>query len=187
MTAQRSSRTPHAPKRAISRDALTGQRLQPDGLFLRVSSERLDNPPSRLDYQDGFRADEAPCPIRLHTPEVEFGGLGGHTFARQFARYLSSGLAAAHANAAYAQRAWWVDAYGRRRVLARFIRDDGPDAGALAYRVALAITSGYLSYDEVTAETRQNAKWVSTQAMRANIYAEEPAVRVVRMIERRRA
>jgi len=172
-----------ATVRAIPRDAVTGEPLQRGTPRYRLHTDRLDNPRGvRL----GDEAETSPQPVRLHTATVEHGGLGGHCFARQFAQYLARVKPAAVLIAEYERRFWWAGAYGRRRVEARFIRRDGLERGGKAYRVALALASGYTDYATAAAETGHTPNWLAWQVERAEKFAREPAgaIRVVRPIER---
>lgn len=169
---------------ATPRDAITGEPLYHDGLVMRVSSERLDNAYNIRRYGD--EPETTPCPTRLHTATVEYGGLGGHTFARAFAVYLARVKPVSVTLAEMERRFWWASAYGRRRVEARFVRRDGLDGGGRCYRVALALASGYTDYATAATETGHTSNWLAWQVERAERFAHEPSghIRVVRPIER---
>ena len=174
------------PTLAQPRDTLTGEPLRRGSLRLRVTSERLD-----ASAQPDIRqpAETSPHPLRLHTPQVEHGGLGGHCFARDFARYLAHVLPAVIELAYRERRYWWASAYGRRRVEARFIRAYGLEpqgTGAYRYRVALSLASGYRDEAALAEETHKSAYWLQQQRFAAEGYASEPSgyIRVVRPIQR---
>lgn len=162
---------------ATPRDALTGEplRLGPGALVIRL--------------RDGGR----PEPLRLHTQQVETagahgGGLGGHCFSRDFARYLARVQPTAVEQGALQVRCWWASAYGRSRVRARFLRAFGQERGALRYQVALALAASYRDYPALMTETGHSAHWLYEQTRIAARYAAEPSglVRAVRAIEPRR-
>ena len=172
---------------AQPRDPLTGERLRPGTLKLRYAEPRLDNGRLVRLYRD--TPEWSPQPLRLHTTQVEDGGpgggLGGHCFSRDFARYLARVQPASVELAAFERRYWWASAYGRSRVRARFRRQFGPERGELRFQVALALGSGYLGYDELKRTTNHSAYWLREQVAIAAKYHAEPSgyVRAVRPVQ----
>lgn len=159
-----------------------------DSLRMRVPDARVDAPAQPDIAQP---AETTARPLRLHTPMVETGGpgggLGGHCFARDFARYLARVQPAVIEQAYRERRYWWASAYGRRRVEARFIRAYGLELGAYRYHVALSLASDYATLETLMRETGKSAHWLQQQRFAAEGYASEPSgcVRVVRPIQRR--
>lgn len=156
-----------------------------------AGSPRMPMPDYRIDAPAqpdiAQPADFTARPLRLHTPMVEAGGLGGHCFARDFARYLARVQPLIVEQAYRERRYWWASAYGRRRVEARFIRAYGLELGAYRYRIALTLASDYADVAALMIETGKSAHWLQQQRFAAEGYASESSgyVRVVRPIQRR--
>lgn len=181
-----------------ARDAVTGEPLVAGTARLPVRDERLDNPRGVRMYGDA--PETTPRPLRLHTAQVEEGGLGGHAFTRQFAQYLARVLPVGVARAEMERRYWWASAYGRRRVEARFIASahahiasdphQARSEGQRRYQLALALASGMRDYTALMTETGRSANWLQNQLRLAERFAREAATavnqpRVVRPLEAR--
>lgn len=134
---------------------------------------RIDNPGA---YAEGWPVELSTRPLRLHTPQVEAGGLGGHCFSADFARYLASVKPRLVVGWQLRVAYWWASAYGRQRVARQFHRAFGPERGEVAYRAALALASSYLDYTAVIAATGMSANKLSKFVSLARRYASRPSV-----------
>lgn len=184
-----SHREPEPPpggyRYAPRRDALTGEPIRSNTIHRAVrADERADNPPTRAQHADGWRADLTARPLRLHTRAVETaadagdtrrGALGGHAFSRQFAIYLARVQPVALAEADAEARRWWLSSYGRARVRNRFHARYGYARGDLAYQVALAVASGYYAADDAAGEVKRSVFWVAYVRDLAQRFATTPA------------
>lgn len=113
-------------------------------------------------------------PLRLHTQEVEHGGLGGHCFSADFARYLAKVKPRLVVVRDAQVRYWWASAYGRQRVERRFTQRFGADKGKIAYRAALVVGSGFWgadAYERITTETGHGVTWIAWMGRLASQYA----------------
>jgi hypothetical protein len=139
------------------------QRPAPPDSFA-AEDARLDN----LDaVADGYAPEVSVRPLRLHTQQVEEGGLGGHRFSRGFAQYLAKVKPVLTEQEEKQVRYWWASDYGRQRVERRFVQRFGSERGATAYHVALTVASqfwGADAYERIIAETSHSAGWIARMA-----------------------
>jgi hypothetical protein len=129
---------------------------------------RIDNVAA---YAEGWPVELSARPLRLHTPQVEQGGLGGHCFSADFARYLAKIKPTLVITAENAVFYWWASDYGRERVRASFLRSFGETRGEMAYQVAAWLGSRERTYDDVMAETGYSAYKLRKFVSLAVIYA----------------
>lgn len=121
---------------------------------------------------EGFDPEVTTRPLRLHTPMVEHGGLGGHCFSADFARYLASVKPRLVVGWQMRVQYWWASAYGRERVKRGFTRRYGPERGAERYQVALCLAADYHGHAETQAfMDRHSAYWCAEQAHIAQRFA----------------
>lgn len=135
---------------------------------------RLENPRA---VAEGFEPEISVRPLRLHTQQVEQGGpashgggLGGHCFSTDFARYLARVRPRLAVVRDAQVRYWWASAYGRARVERAFLQRFGEAQGKIAYRVALIIASdfwGSTAYARLMAETGHTASWIADKGLLA--------------------
>lgn len=175
-------------KRAVPADPITGEALRPHTYFLRVSSERMDWP-ALPDIEQP--AETTPCPSRLHTTVVEMGGqhgggLGGHCFSRDFARYLAKVLPMLVERREFALTHWWANDYWAGRVRAQFVARFGTADGQARFDAALYLRSDYRTLDTLRETTGRSVYWLQTQVNIAEAFAYTARVRVVRAIEPKR-
>ncbi len=164
-------------KRSVDCDPLTGEPLRRDTLKLRMPTDRVDSRPTRVAYEDGWRAETTPPPLRVHSADVETatpadgattpdgrGALGAPRYSRGMRDFLQSGLD----NQRREQRAddviWHRTAYGRGRVYAAFVARYGAQAGKLAYLAALAYATGDQDPASIALQAGKPARWVVAMA-----------------------
>jgi hypothetical protein len=137
---------------------------------------RIDNPDA---YAEGWPAEVSTRPLRLHTPQVEQGGprggLGGHCFSADFARYLARVQPRECEQAYQARRHWWASDYGRARVQRRFQQRYGAAHGQQRYLIAFFAAVGYRGAEALAAEAGKSSYWCSQQRWIAERFAREPA------------
>jgi len=129
---------------------------------------RIDNPCA---VADGFAAEVSVRPLRLHTAQVEEGGLGGHCFSADFARYLAKVKPRLVIGWQMRVRYWWASSYGRQRVFRGFVQHYGADRGVDRYRVALCRDSGFRDARAMEIEARHTGYWCDTQVRIAQRFA----------------